>query len=407
MTKVFYTAKSYSGETKSGELDVKNERDLAMQLRSDGFILTSFKELEEEGENKISIKFLDRFLGISLKDKLMFTRNLSVMISSGMPLSRAIKSISLQTKSKKFSNILESLFKDIQEGLPFADGLMKYPGVFGDLFVNMIRVGEASGNLEEVLEILAVQLEKEHDLMSKVKGALTYPAVILVAMFGIGIIMLTYILPRIMSVFKDMEVELPLSTRVVIGISDVLRDHSILIMISFIILAISIKLFAMTISGKKTMSFIVINLPIISGIVIKVNCARFSRIYSSLLKSGVSVVESLRIISNTLTNYYYKNALKEGVEKIQKGIPLSKIIEAYPKIFPVIVAQMVAVGEETGKTESVLFKLADFYEGEISQITKNLSSIIEPVLMVIIGSAVGFFAVSMLQPMYSIMDNIK
>jgi len=210
-----------------------------------------------------------------------------------------------------------------------------------------------------------------------------------------------------MSVFKDMEVELPLSTRVVIGISDVLRDHSILIMISFIILAISIKLFAMTISGKKTMSFIVINLPIISGIVIKVNCARFSRIYSSLLKSGVSVVESLRIISNTLTNYYYKNALKEGVEKIQKGIPLSKIIEAYPKIFPVIVAQMVAVGEETGKTESVLFKLADFYEGEISQITKNLSSIIEPVLMVIIGSAVGFFAVSMLQPMYSIMDNIK
>jgi len=407
MTKVFYTAKSYSGETKSGELDVKNERDLAMQLRSDGFILTSFKELEEEGKNKISIKFLDRFIGISLKDKLMFTRNLSVMISSGMPLSRAIKSISLQTKSKKFSNILESIFKDIQEGLPFADGLTKYPGVFGDLFVNMIRVGEASGNLEEVLEILATQLEKEHDLMSKVKGALTYPAVILVAMFGIGIIMLTYILPRIMSVFKDMDVELPLSTRVVIGISDVLRDHSILIMVGFIILAISIKLFAMTVSGKKTMSFIVINLPIISGIVIKVNCARFSRIYSSLLKSGVSVVESLRIISNTLTNYYYKNALKEGVEKIQKGIPLSKIIEAYPKIFPVIVAQMVAVGEETGKTESVLFKLADFYEGEISQITKNLSSIIEPVLMVIIGSAVGFFAVSMLQPMYSIMDNIK
>jgi type IV pilus assembly protein PilC len=405
--RVFYTAKSYSGETKSGELDVKNERDLAMQLRADGFILTSFKELKEEKKGEVKIKFLNRFFSISLKDKLMFARNLSVMISSGMPLSRAIKSISFQTKNKRFAKMLESIFDDIQAGLPFADSLAKYPGVFDDLFVNMIRVGEASGNLEEVLEILATQLEKEHELMSKVKGALTYPAVILVAMFGIGIIMLTYILPKIMSVFKDMNVVLPLSTRIVIGISDVLKAHSILVAVGFFALGIFLKFFVQTVPGKKALGFAVINLPVIKNIVIKVNCARFARIYSSLLKSGVSVVESLQIISKTLTNYYYRDALGEAIEKIQKGIPLSKILEGHPKIFPVIVAQMASVGEETGKTESILLKLAEFYEGEVAQISKNMSSIIEPVLMIIIGSAVGFFAVSMLQPMYSIMDNIK
>jgi type IV pilus assembly protein PilC len=172
-------------------------------------------------------------------------------------------------------------------------------------------------------------------------------------------------------------------------------------------LAVFLKFFLTTKTGKKTLSFVVINLPVIKNIVIKINCARFCRIYSSLLKSGVSVVESLHIVSRTLTNYYYQIALEDGIEQVQKGINLSSVISKKPKIFPVLVAQMLEVGEETGKTESILLKLAEFYEEEISNITKNMSSIIEPVLMIIIGSAVGFFAVSMLQPMYSIMENIK
>ncbi|MDQ1284552.1 MAG: hypothetical protein QG620_900 [Patescibacteria group bacterium] len=404
--KAFYTAKSYSGETKSGEMDVKNERDLANQLRSDGFVLTSFKEFKDE-ENEIEIKFLDRFFGISLKDKLMFARNLSVMISSGLPLSRALKNISVQTKNKRFKKILEAVFKEIQSGSTFADCLARYPAVFNELFVNMIRVGETGGNLEEVLNILALQLEKEHDLTSKVRGAMVYPAVIIVAMIGIAILMLTYILPKITGVFKDMNVDLPASTKFVIAISDALQNHGLLVGICFAGLIVFLKFFLTTQSGKKAIAFFSMHIPLISNIVIKVNSARFARIYSSLLKSGVSVVESLKIISRTLTNYYYTEAIKSGIEDIQKGINLSQIIAKHPKIFPVLVYQMTEVGEETGKTEEVLLKLAEFYEGEIEQITKNMSSIIEPVLMIIIGSAVGFFAVSMLQPMYSLMDNIK
>jgi len=395
--KVFYTAKNYSGKTKSGELDIKNERNLAAQLRADGYVLTSFKEIGGNKKNKPKIKLFNRFISISLTDKLMFTRNLSVMIASGFPLSKAIKNISFQTKKKKFKSILDEIYSNIQAGNSFADGLAKYPGIFDDLFVNMIRVGEASGNLEETLNILALQLEKEHELTSKVKGAMTYPAVIVVAMIGIAILMLTYILPKMLSVFTDMKVQLPPTTLFVIAISNALRYHGVLIAIIFL----------MTTAGKKTVSFLVIKTPIVSNIVIKVNCARFARIYSALLRSGVSVVESLKIISQTLTNYYYKEAIEDSVKQIQKGINLSSIIAKKPKIFPVLVTQMIQVGEETGKTETVLLKLAEFYEKEVSQITKNMSSIIEPVLMILIGSAVGFFAVSMLQPMYSIMNNIK
>jgi type IV pilus assembly protein PilC len=329
------------------------------------------------------------------------------MISSGLPLSRAIKNISLQTKKKKFASILNEIYISVQEGNSFADSLAKYPGIFDDLFTNMVRVGETSGNLDEVLNILALQLEKEHDLKSKIKGAMTYPAVILVVMIAIAILMLTYILPKLTGVFTDMKVELPASTMFIISLSDALRNHGLLIGFGFIGLLIFLKFFLMTKPGKMALSFLTINIPIVSNIVIKVNCSRFSRIYSSLLKSGVSAVESLIIISNTLTNYYYKDAINDSVVKIQKGVTLSSIISQYPKIFPILVTQMIEVGEETGKTEEVLLKLAEFYEDEVTQISKNMSSIIEPVLMVFIGSAVGFFAVSMLQPMYSIMDNIK
>jgi type IV pilus assembly protein PilC len=250
-------------------------------------------------------------------------------------------------------------------------------------------------------------LEKEHDLMSKVKGAMTYPSVIVVAMVGIGILMLTYVLPKITVVLKDMKVDLPASTQFIINISDVLRNHGLLVGMSFFLGIIFLRIFIKTEPGKKTLGFLAINLPAISNIVIKVNCARFARIYSSLLKSGVSAVESLRILSDTMTNYYYKRAINDGIEKIQKGINLSQIAADNPKIFPILVTQMLQVGEETGRTESVLLKLAEFYEDEVTQITKNLSSIIEPVLMIFIGAAVGFFAISMLQPMYSVMDNIK
>ncbi len=405
--KASYTAKGYSGEIKSGQVNVKDERELANQLRSEGFVLTSFNELENEDDKKIKIKLLDRFFGIPISEKMMFTRNLSVMIASGLPLSKALKNLSLQTKNKKFIKVLAVIQEGVQAGSPFSDSLARFPGIFNELFVNMVRVGETGGNLEEVLIILANQLEKEHDLLRKVRGALVYPAVILVAMLGIGVVMMIFVVPQITKIFADMNVELPLLTKFVLNLSNLLVKYWLLVILTSVILAVGLKIFLITKPGKKIGGLITINLPLIGKIVVKLNCARFCRIYSSLLKSGVSVTKSLEILSKTLNNFYYQRTFLRAVEGVQKGINLSKIIYAEKKIFPILVPQMIEVGEETGKTEEVLAKLAEFYEEEVSQITKNLSSIIEPILMLLIGSAVGVFAVSIIKPMYSIMENIK
>jgi type IV pilus assembly protein PilC len=404
---VFYTAKGFLGETKSGETKVKSERELVEQLRTDGFVLTSFKELKSDDGQEIKINFLDRFTGISTAEKMMFAKNLSVMISSGLPLSKALQNIQAQTQNKRFISVLAHVNSDIQTGVSFADSLAKFPGIFDELFVNMIRVGEISGSLEEVLNILALQLEKDHELIRKVTGAMVYPAVILVAMGLIGIVMMVYVVPQITGVFKDLNATLPVSTQFIISTSDAIRNYWYLLIFLIPLLGIIIKFLSTTDIGKKTMGLVLINLPVVKNIVIKVNCARFARIYSSLLKSGVSVVESLKILSKTLTNFYYQKAFARAMIEVQKGVNLSKIIFEEKKIFPILVPQMIEVGEETGKTEAVLSKLAEFYEADVDQITKNLSSIIEPVLMLLIGSVVGFFAISILQPMYSVLENIK
>jgi type IV pilus assembly protein PilC len=407
MPKFLYTAKSItSGETRGGELVAKDEKQLAQELRADGFLVTSVELVEAEATG-VEVRFLDRFISIPLKEKMVFARNLAVMVSSGLTVSRAVSNLAVQTNNKRFKKILQSVYEDVQAGKQLSEGLAKYPSVFNELFVNMVAVGEVSGNLEGVLDILALQLEKEHDLLSKVRGAMTYPAVIVVAMIGIGILMLTYILPKITQVFVDMDVELPATTVFIINMSDFVRNHWIITIGLFFGTLLSIRYAYKTDAGRHFFHWLFLRLPIVGNIIIKVNSARFARIYSSLLKSGVSVVKAMTIVARTLGNVYYKEALTAGIDEIQKGTELSKIIEKYPKIFPVLVPQIIQVGEETGKTEDVLQRLAEFYEEEVSQITKNMSSIVEPILMLLIGGSVGFFAVAMLQPMYSVLENIK
>ncbi|EKE11202.1 MAG: Type II secretion system protein [uncultured bacterium] len=404
---VFYTAKSFSGETKSGQAKIKDERELVEQLRLEGFVLTSFKEMSEEKSLNVDIKFLDRFFGIPIKEKMMFARNLSVMISSGLPLSKSLQNITMQTRNKKLIDVLQSICDDIQTGTSFADSLVKFPNIFDELFTNMIRVGEISGNLEEVLGILSDQLEKDNALIRKVRGALVYPAVIVVAMGLVGVVMMVYVVPQITSVFKDLNATLPASTQFIISTSNAMKEQWYLFILGIPVLGIFAKFMMTTDIGKKSMGIFVLNLPVIKNIVIKVNCARFARIYSSLLRSGVSVVESLQILSRTITNYYYKKAFIHAISDVQKGVNLSKVIFEEKKVFPILVPQMIEVGEETGKTEEILGKLAEFYEQDVDQLTKNLSSIIEPVLMLVMGVVVGFFAISILQPMYGVLENIK
>jgi type IV pilus assembly protein PilC len=399
-----FVAKNSKGEVRQGELGGRNAKSVAEALRSEGFFVTSIVEKEKKRKHSFGGK-MKIFSGVSLKDKMMFSRHLGVMISSGLSVPRALDVIASQTKSKNFKNILAKVAEDVKTGNTLGDSLAKSKAL-DELSINMIRVGEMSGNLEEVLALLADQLEKEHTLISKVRGAMYYPSVIFIIMIGIGIAMMTFVVPQLTSIFSDVEASIPAPTRMIINTSNFMASHKLLVLFSSLFIVFFLIVFFKTKAGKKVAALLFLSVPVIKNVTVKVNNARFARIYGSLIKSGVPVVEGLKIISETLTNRYYQEAFKKIGEEVQKGKPLHAELAAFPKLFPILAIQMVEVGEETGKTVDVLGDLARFYEEEIDQVTKNLSSIIEPVLMVIIGSAVGFFAISMIMPMYSIMDQM-
>lgn len=348
--------------------------------------------------------FLITLSKVSLKEKLFFVQHLGLMLRSGISLSKAAKTLSKQTKNKYFQKILDDIAKSVDSGSSFTDSIKPYEKVFGDLFINMIQAGEASGKLEEVLEQLFIQMKKEHTLISKVKGALTYPVVILFAMIVIGIFMFTIIVPKITASFVEMDAELPLPTQIIIKVSDAFQHHGLLSAIVIITFIIAFFKIIKTKKGKYVFDLFLLKMPIISPIVKKINLARFSRNISSLLKTDIMIIKSFQITADVLGNTHYKNALRNMSQKIKKGEKISDIVETYPNLFTPIVAQMIAIGEETGELDNILIELAEFYEEEVDQIMENLPAIIEPLLILVLGTAVGGVAVAIIMPMYSLTE---
>lgn len=405
MPKYSYTAQSAKGETKSGLLEAKDEYQLARVLREDGLIL--IRATPGEGLARRNIEISLPSFGVSLTEKLFFTRNLRVMVSAGLPLPRALDTLAKQVKNKKFKKAILEIREEVVKGKGFSDSLVKYPDIFSELFQNMVRVGEESGTLENVLQTLSQQIEREYDLKSRIKGAMIYPAVIICAMIGIGILMLVMVVPQLALTFEELEIELPLTTQIVIGLGNFLKEKWYL---AFLIIFISV--FALwratkTEAGKKIIDKVTLRAPIISPIIRKINTAYTTRTLSSLIAAGVPIIRALEITSGTLGNIYYKSAITAVAERVKKGEKIAQALESYENIYPSIVVQMVAVGEETGETSGILSQLADFFEEEVSNATKNLATLIEPIIMLIIGAAIGFFAVSMIQPMYSMISGMS
>jgi type IV pilus assembly protein PilC len=338
---------------------------------------------------------------------MMFTRNLQVMVSAGISLPRAIRTLSLQTKNKNFQQILLEVAEEINKGNSLSDALIKYPNFFSELFQSMIKVGEESGTLEEVLKVLTRQMERDYELKSKIKGALIYPAVIVCAMIGIGVLMLVMVVPKLAATFEELGAELPPTTRFVIGLGTFLAQKWFIVILIIAIVVFILRLSLKTKNGKKILDGLVLKLPAISSLIKKTNSASTSRTLSSLISSGVPLLRSLEIISGTLGNFYFHQAIADSIEKVRKGQKLSEALSSYQNLYPPLVIQMLEVGEETGETAEILGKLSDFFEDEVANTTKNLSAVIEPVMMLLIGGAVGFFAISMIQPMYSMLGAIK
>lgn len=349
---------------------------------------------------------LSNFLKIPATAKIFLLQNLSVMLKAGISLADALKTISDQTKNKKLKDILIVISENIRQGKSFGESLSPYNTDFGELFINMIKAGEASGRLEDILHELFIQHKKDHQIISKIRNALTYPAIIVVAMIGIVIFVIVFVLPTITKMFIELNTELPLSTKILIGVSNFTQANGIYIIIVAVILFLVFLKFSKSNKGKGSLDSLILKIPIVSTIIKKVNLARAARSLSSLIKTDIAIVETLIITSKILGNHVYKKTFAESSEKLKKGQKLASIFKEYPDIFPGIFIQMIAVGEETGALDEVLANLADFYEEEVSETMNNLPTIIEPVLMLLIGVGVAGIAVSILLPIYSMTQNM-
>ena len=408
-----YKAKNKQGEMREGVLDAQSQLELARVLRKSGYYILEAHKEEEGGKptltniSKFDLSQLkESFGGVSLEEKMLFSRNLAVMVASGVPLTRSLDVLARQTQSQRFARVINYANTKIKEGKSFSEALGAYPKDFNRLYTAMIRVGEAGGNLDESLNILADQLEKEHELRKRVKGALIYPSVIVVATVLIGALMLIVVVPSLRTVFEDVGADLPVTTRAILKFSDILTKYWFLFLGAIPFLVFGIKKYADTDDGRRRIGRLLLVTPLFSGLVRKINNARFSRTLSSLIEGGTPILEALSITSDTLGNVYYRESVVAAAESMKRGNNLYKALEAYPKLYTPLIIEMVQVGEETGKLPELLDRVAEFYEGEVSDATKNLSAIIEPVLMVVIGAIVGFFAISIIQPIYGLMGNI-
>lgn len=403
-----FNAKNLKGEARGGTMEAENSSEVARALRSEGF--TPVK-IEPKGAAKNIIRFdvakiLAFAFGVSLTDKIMFSRDLQIMISAGVPITRSLGVLSKQTKNPRFQNAILGIGESIKKGKRIGEALSQYPDIFDTLYVSLVRSGDATGNLAGVLGLLAENLKKEHELRSRVRGALMYPAVIVVAMGGIGALMMVNVVPKISAIFSDLNVELPPLTRTIILLSDFLIGYWWLLLISLPFLFYGTRKLASTKEGRRFFARLFLHTPILSGLTKKINSARFARTLASLVEGGVPILEGITIVRDTLSNVYYKESMDKIHERVKGGQSLFSAIEEFPNIYPGLIIQMVRVGEETGALGNVLNRIAEFYEEEVDSMTKNLSTIIEPVLMLVIGFVVGIFAIAMIQPIYSLMGKL-
>lgn len=402
----YYKAKTNKGEIIEGNIEATDRFAVAKDLFTNG----SFPILIVDSMAKpkgFSLSFNIFPSRVKVDEQIMFTKNLSGMLKAGLSLARALSVLEKQTKNKTLNNILGSIRKEIDRGETFSDSLAKFPKVFSHLFVSMVRAGEESGNMSGALSEIGMNLEKANVITKKVKGALMYPSVILGVMVIIAALMFAFVVPTLAKTFEDVGGNLPASTQLIINIGNLFSQHFALMMIGLFGFGFGfIKLVRAKFMGPY-IDKIVVKLPLIGTLVKELNTARTARTLSSLITSGVPITRAIEITEDVVQNIYYKKVLAGARISVEKGSNFSDSFKKATDLYPVMMGEMMEVGEETGKLSDMLLEIALFYETEVENKTKNLSTIVEPLLMVIIGAAVGFFAVSMISPMYSVMDTIN
>lgn len=340
--------------------------------------------------------------GVKRMEIVRLARNLAAMLGAGLSLSRALSVIGRQSSNKNLNAIIAGISESIKGGASFHESLAAYPNVFSELFVAMTKAGEESGSLIDSLTTVGLQMEHSEELIRKVRGAMIYPAIVVIAIIIVGILMLIYVVPTLTKTFTELHVKLPIATRIIVKISDILAQNATLVLIAVVACIFGGIMFIRSRRGSNIVLFCSLHLPVIGELVRETYAARAARTLSSLLFSGVPVLESLSITREVVNAPIFARIIEEAEMRVRKGELLSAAFANNPKLYPLLMSDMLAVGEETGKVTDMLKQIAEFYEADVGEKTKDLSTIVEPVLMLFIGTVVGIFAVSMIAPIYSL-----
>ena len=398
MKKFKYSARDAKGQPVTGEVEAKDPQAVADMLHDRGLLVVSVKEatgFSLERLNEINIG------GVPMKEKVVFMRQMATMVGAGLPLSRSLEIMTQQVANPQFKKVLKNVLDSVQSGKTLADSFRAEEEVFDNITVNLIEAGEESGNLDIVLEKLATELEEKDDLAGKIKSAMIYPAIILVIIAAVILLMMFVLVPAMADIYDDFDAELPFITTALMSMSDFVINYWWALLVGALVLFIGGKFYLDSPGGKRTFDKLVLKIPVVGDIVAKMQISQFTRILSLLLGSGLSIIKAIELTADSLSNSMFRETLMEAKNEVEKGGPLAIPI-ARSEYYPLLVSSMVAVGEETGEMDTVLAKVAEYYKNEVDTATENLSTILEPVFLVVMGVAIGFIALGVYMPMFQL-----
>lgn len=392
-----YTVKDQEGKTLTGTIEAPDLNSAREILREKRYVVVTIGEKREEGLSA----FLKRLRGVSAEEQVIFARQLATMISSGIPLGASLETLRVQARSPRMREVFTGMIGDIQGGSSLSKSMGKYPDAFPRVFIVLVEAGEASGKLEELLEELADKMEKEHAFRSKTRGALIYPAIIFLALGAVFLIMIFFVVPQFVDLYSGVGAALPLPTRVLIAFSDLLRKGWWLLLILASVGGYALRQFMISSYGQHRIAEITFKLPVFGKLSKEAELAEFTRTLGLLIGAGIPITQALEIVAGGMGNVLYRDAILAAAKQVEKGIPLSAPLSKDPN-FPPLLSQMLTVGEETGKMDEVLAKMASFFEAQAEQSVANLSSAMEPMIMVVLGVMVGFLVLSIISPIYQL-----
>jgi type IV pilus assembly protein PilC len=399
MPRYHYRARTKEGRIVTGEMQAASPEKVAAALSQHGLVATEVVDVRELSIFRRELQFRR----VKARDRAVMVRQMAAMISSGIPMLQALRILAQQTESPRLAEILRDVTHDVEGGETFSDALEKHESVFSGFFVSMVRAGERSGRLAEILEKLANYEERAEELTRKVRGAMIYPAFVITVMIILGAVFMTVILPSLKGMFEEVNVPMPLLTRILITTGDFLRDYWYLILLAIVVIAAALRRYYHTEEGRYNMSEVLLRLPILGRIMQKLYLARFTGALGTLLASEVPVIRSLKIARDTLGNRVYEKIVDEVIGAVESGSSIGEALGKYPRI-PLMVSNMISVGEKSGELPQALEIIHNYYSREVDEAMRNFTGLLEPIIILAVGIGVGMLLVAVLMPVYRLVQ---